>query len=159
MNLEIGDAVKGQVTAIKPYGAFVRLPNGDIGLVHISEVAEEYVKDVATYLAVGQEVTVKIIGRNEEGKFNLSIKQVTRQDEEAAKFRAEVEQVRSAYKRKEEQMKEVINRRRPPATCALVSWMKEAKAKLEELEKKRNLRLRSYGQLSQTKPSKEKEGR
>ncbi|MFP3394122.1 S1 RNA-binding domain-containing protein, partial [Brevibacillus sp. SIMBA_076] len=57
MSIEVGSKVQGKVTGITHFGAFVELPNGKTGLVHISEVADSYVKDINEVLTVGQEVT------------------------------------------------------------------------------------------------------
>ena len=75
IGLEIGAIVEGRVTGITKFGAFVAIPGGRSGLVHISEVANAYVNDVNDYLSVGQMVKVRILGVNEAGKINLSIKQ------------------------------------------------------------------------------------
>lgn len=75
MELEIGAIQEGKVTGITKFGAFVLLPGGKSGLVHISEIANAYVNDVNDYLKVGDAVKVKIISVNEAGKINLSIKQ------------------------------------------------------------------------------------
>lgn len=74
MELEVGSVVQGKVTGITKFGAFVSLPEGKSGLVHISEIAYAYVSEVSEHLSVGQEVTVKIIGVDESGRINLSIK-------------------------------------------------------------------------------------
>ena len=75
MELEIGAIQEGKVTGITKFGAFVLLPGGKSGLVHISEIANAYVNDVNDYLKVGDTVKVKILSVNEAGKINLSIKQ------------------------------------------------------------------------------------
>ena len=75
MDLEIGAILEGKVTGITKFGAFVQLPGGSSGLVHISEIANAFVSDINEYLKVGDTVTVKIIGINDAGKINLSIKQ------------------------------------------------------------------------------------
>lgn len=75
MGLEIGAVVEGKVTGITKFGAFVALPEGKSGLVHISEVANSYVNDVNDYLSVGQTVKVRVISINEAGKINLSVRQ------------------------------------------------------------------------------------
>ncbi|MDR2358010.1 MAG: S1 RNA-binding domain-containing protein [Oscillospiraceae bacterium] len=76
MGLEVGDILTGKVTSITKFGAFVTVSSGESGLVHISEIAHTYVQNVSDYLAVGQEVSVKVIN-SETGKLNLSIKAVT----------------------------------------------------------------------------------
>ena len=68
MELAVGTIISGKVTAITKFGAFVSLPGGKSGLVHISEVAAAFVSDVHDYL------TVKILSVSPEGKINLSIK-------------------------------------------------------------------------------------
>lgn len=75
MELEIGAILEGKVTGITSFGAFVSLPGGQSGLVHISEVAYAYVSDVNEFLTVGQDVKVKVISVNENKRINLSIKQ------------------------------------------------------------------------------------
>ena len=75
MAFEVGQIVEGKVTGIINYGAFVDLGENTSGMVHISEVAPVYVKEIKDHLAVGQAVKVKIIGIDEKGKISLSIKQ------------------------------------------------------------------------------------
>jgi len=67
--------VAGKVAKVMNYGAFVDLEGGGSGMIHISEVANTYVKDINDYLTVGEDVTVKVIGINEAGKVSLSIKE------------------------------------------------------------------------------------
>lgn len=74
--LSIGAIMDGKVTAIKEYGAFVSLVPGRSGLVHISQIASEYVKSVEDYLSVGDTVKVKIIDISDSGKISLSIREV-----------------------------------------------------------------------------------
>lgn len=77
MEFDVGSIVDGKVTGITKFGAFVTLPEGKSGLVHISEIAYSYVNEVSDYLKEGQEVKVKIIGIDQANRINLSIKQVT----------------------------------------------------------------------------------
>jgi S1 RNA binding domain protein len=74
MALEVGQIVEGKVSGITGFGAFVDLPDGATGLVHISEVARNYVKDINEHLSVGQEVKVRVLSLDEKGKISLSIK-------------------------------------------------------------------------------------
>ena len=74
MELEVGSIVEGKVTGITKFGAFVALPGGKSGLVHISEVASAFVNDIHDFVQVGQEVKVRVIGVSPEGKISLSIK-------------------------------------------------------------------------------------
>lgn len=75
MELEVGSVLEGKVTGITKFGAFVTLPNGRSGLVHISEIAWSYVSNVSDHLSEGQMVKVKIIGIDANNRINLSIKQ------------------------------------------------------------------------------------
>ena len=74
MQLQVGMVIEGKVTGITKFGAFVALPEGKSGLVHISEIANTFVNDVHDYVQDGQTVKVKIIGIGGDGKINLSIK-------------------------------------------------------------------------------------
>ncbi len=75
MVLEPGKIVTGKVTGISNFGAFISLGDGKTGLVHISEVALSYVKNISDFLKENDEVKVKIISVDENGKISLSIKQ------------------------------------------------------------------------------------
>ena len=74
MALEIGSIVEGKVTGITKFGAFVALPEGKSGLVHISEIANTFVNDVAEHVQMGQAVKVRVLNVTPDGKINLSIK-------------------------------------------------------------------------------------
>ena len=74
MLVEEGKIVDGKVSGITNFGAFIQLPEGKTGLVHISEVAEEYVTDIRTHLTENQEVKVKILSIEPSGKISLSIR-------------------------------------------------------------------------------------
>lgn len=76
MSLAVGDIHEGVVTGITKFGAFVELPGGVTGLIHISEVADTYVKDVNDFLKEKQQVKVKVINIGDDGKIGLSIKQL-----------------------------------------------------------------------------------
>ena len=62
MQLQVGMVTEGKVTGITKFGAFVALPEGKSGLVHISEIANTFVNDVHDYVQDGQTVKVKVIG-------------------------------------------------------------------------------------------------
>ncbi len=79
MDLEVGSVLEGRVTGITKFGAFVSFPSGKSGLVHISEIAYPYVQNVSDHLSDGQTVKVKVIGIDENGRINLSIKKATEQ--------------------------------------------------------------------------------
>lgn len=75
MAIEVGSVLEGTVTGITKFGAFVDLGEKQNGLVHISEVANEYVEDINDFLKVNDTVKVKVLGVDEKGKISLSIKQ------------------------------------------------------------------------------------
>lgn len=75
MSIEVGSKLTGKVTGITHFGAFVELPGGSTGLVHISEVADNYVKDINDFVKVGDEVVVKVMNVEKDGKIGLSIRQ------------------------------------------------------------------------------------
>ena len=74
MQPEVGAVLEGKVSGVTKFGAFVNLPGDKSGLVHISEIANTFVSDVAQYVSVGQTVKVKVIGIDPAGKISLSIK-------------------------------------------------------------------------------------
>ena len=74
LQLEVGAILDGKVTGVKKFGAFVALPEGKTGMVHISEVSNSFIEDLATVLTEGQEVKVKVLSIGEDGKIALSIK-------------------------------------------------------------------------------------
>ncbi len=81
MQIDIGSVHEGTVTGLTKFGAFVKLENGASGMVHISEVSNEYVSEISEHLAEGDKVKVKVIEINEKGKISLSIKKALPQPE------------------------------------------------------------------------------
>ena len=77
----IGSIINGEVVSIKPFGAFIKLENGEQGLVHISEITNDYVKDIKDYIQEGQSVKVKVLAKKDQNKLTLSIKQVEANNE------------------------------------------------------------------------------
>lgn len=80
MQFEVGKIYEGKITGITSFGAFVELDRKTTGLVHISEVALTYVKDINEHISVGQEVKVKVLSIDEKGKMSLSIKKALEED-------------------------------------------------------------------------------
>lgn len=72
---KVGQFVKVKVTGIQPYGAFVETLEHVEGLIHISEVMNDYVHSLNQFLTVGQVVKAKIIKIEADGKLNLSLKE------------------------------------------------------------------------------------
>ena len=106
MAIVVGSKLQGKVTGITNFGAFVELPGGQTGLVHISEVSDSYVKDVHEHLKVGDEVEVKVLQIEPDGKIGLSIKKA--KDQPAKTFvrkprpqkREETVQVKETFEQK-----------------------------------------------------------
>ncbi|AEH52110.1 S1 domain-containing RNA-binding protein [Heyndrickxia coagulans] len=83
MSIEAGSKLQGKVTGITHFGAFVELPDGSTGLVHISEVADNYVKDIHDHLKVGDIVEVKVLNVEKDGKIGLSIRKAKDQAQQS----------------------------------------------------------------------------
>jgi S1 RNA binding domain protein len=75
MAIEIGSTVEGTVVRVADYGAIVRLAGGKMGLVHISEVADTFVRDVREYFRENDRIVVKVLRLNNKGRYELSAKQ------------------------------------------------------------------------------------
>lgn len=76
MQLTVGSIVEGKIAKITNYGAFVDIEGGGTGMVHISEIANGYVKDINDHVKLDDIVSVKVIGINEQNKVSLSIKEL-----------------------------------------------------------------------------------
>lgn len=85
MAIEIGAVVEGEVTGITNFGAFLQLPEGKVGLIHISEVSNVYVKDIHDFLKEHQKVRAKVLSIDDRGKIALSLKQVEEKPETPAR--------------------------------------------------------------------------
>ncbi|MGN0545822.1 MAG: S1 RNA-binding domain-containing protein [Acutalibacteraceae bacterium] len=82
MQIEEGAIVSGKVTGVTDFGAFVEIEGGKTGMIHISEVASNYIKDIKEYISVGQEVKTKVISVSPDGKISLSIRKLNEQPKE-----------------------------------------------------------------------------
>ena len=87
MALEIGAEVEGKITGIKPFGAFIELPESKVGLVHVSQISDTYVTDIFQHIHIGDVVKVKVLAVSKEGKYDLSIKQVGKEQFQPPKRR------------------------------------------------------------------------
>ena len=117
--MEIGSVVEGKVTGIAAFGAFVELEGGKTGLVHISEVASEYVNDINQHIKEGQVVKVKVIGM-EKGKISLSIKQADPNHDAARKERRP-----ARAKRNDNRSRQESGPKQPPEEFVFASKKKE----------------------------------
>ncbi|MBO5036910.1 MAG: S1 RNA-binding domain-containing protein [Clostridia bacterium] len=98
MAIEVGKIYDGKVTGLSKFGAFVQLPEGKSGMVHISEVSNNYVNDIHDHLTEGNEVRVKVIGIDEKGRINLSIKKAVEPEKVPEKKPVSFEDMLSKFK-------------------------------------------------------------
>ena len=80
--IEIGEIYYGTVTRITTFGAFVDLGGGKEGLVHISKISKEHVKNITDFVNVGDKVPVKVIEIDDQGRINLTMKDLVETKEE-----------------------------------------------------------------------------
>lgn len=118
MDYEVGSIITGKVTGITKFGAFITVAPGKSGLVHISEIATSYVSNVRDHLTEGQDVTVKIIGTDQNGRLNLSIKAAATPPQE------------------EQQHHRVQQRPRPPETVAEPTFEDKLKRFMQDSDSK-----------------------
>jgi S1 RNA binding domain protein len=112
VSLQIGEVVAGQVVKLLRYGVIVELETGHTGLVHISEIAPEYVVAVEDHLREGDEVRVKVLGMHEPGRYDLSIKQAEYAEAEQQDRRPSRRRSTSAsFERKLDEFMKASNRR------------------------------------------------
>lgn len=118
---KVGQFVKVKVTGIQPYGAFVETPDHVEGLIHISEVMNDYVHDVSQYLTKGQTVKAKIISIGPSGKLNLTLKEneYFKNEEKKKDKRSIIEQIQES----EEYGFETLRQKMP-------QWIQEAKMRM-----------------------------
>lgn len=79
---EVGAVERGVVFRILPYGALVRLDEGSIGLIHISELDDKYVNAVRDVVSEGSRVSVKVIAVKEGGRYEFSMKKLSPEERE-----------------------------------------------------------------------------
>ncbi|BAF58370.1 MAG: S1 RNA-binding domain-containing protein [Pelotomaculum sp.] len=110
MPIEVGSVLEGVVTGITNFGAFIELPGGETGLVHISEIAEVYVKDVHDFLKTNDKVTVKVISIDPKGKIGLSIKQVNPSRSQKKRFQVSFEEKLARFLKESEERQQFLKR-------------------------------------------------
>ncbi len=119
MPLSIGNVVEGTVTGITNFGAFVQLPEGKSGLVHISEISHDYVEKVSDYLKKDEKVKVKVLSVTKDGKISLSIRQAKPKSNKPA----EIDWVNPADTQKFMSFEDKLNR-----------FMKDSGEKMDQLK-------------------------
>ena len=140
MELAVGTIVSGKVTTITKFGAFVALPDGKSGLVHISEVAGAFVSDVHDFLTEGQDVQVKILSVSPEGKINLSIKQAQPQQPRQSRpaYRSQSEQRPPQQRAAAPVVKAPAPAAEPSFEDKLKQFMTMSDSKMSELNRNRD---------------------
>ena len=108
MQLDPGAVVEGRVTRVTDFGAFIQFENGETGLVHISQIAHSFVRNIHDHVREGETIEVKVLGRDERGRLDLSIKELLEEPEEVPRPRA-------------------IGRQSPQFEAKLRSFMRDAK--------------------------------
>lgn len=73
-----GDIVKGRITSIKPYGAFVKVNDTIDGLIHISEISDRFVRSIEDYLSIGDLVDLEVIKVSSDNKLSLSYRSLNK---------------------------------------------------------------------------------
>ena len=132
MTLEVGNIVEGTVVNITNFGAFIDL-NGKTGLVHISEVADSYVKDIKEFIREGDKVQVKVLGIDGNGKISLSIKQGVAIEQKKTTRPVEVEWSSQEKKKSSGSNFEDI----------MSKFMKESEEVMSDYKKKQEVRTKS----------------
>jgi len=105
MPVKVGRILEGTVSGITNFGAFIDLPNGERGMVHISEVADAYVKDINDYLKQNDKVKVKVLSIDDKGRISLSIRKAETQSQVSFE-----EQLAQFLKDSEERLSDLRNR-------------------------------------------------
>ena len=116
MEFTVGEVVEGKVKSITNFGAFISLPKGKTGMVHISEIAHTYVSDIRQHLTEGQDVKVMILAIDPSGKINLSIKRTVEPPERPARrqFERRQERPQQGSRAPEQQERRAAPERRTP---------------------------------------------
>ena len=108
VQLDSGAVAEGRVTRVTDFGAFIQFENGETGLVHISQIAHSFVRNIHDHVREGENIEVKVLGRDERGRLDLSIKELLEEPEEVPRPRA-------------------IGRQSPQFEAKLRSFMRDAK--------------------------------
>lgn len=118
-----GQFVKVKVTGIQPYGAFVKTPDNQEGLIHISEVMNDYVHDVNQFLAKEQIIKAKVLSVGKEGKLNLTLKdnEYFKNEERKRDRRSILDQIKETEKYGFETLRQKMPK-----------WIREAKARMRD---------------------------
>lgn len=134
MTLKSGNILEGTVVNITNFGAFVEV-DGKTGLVHISEVSDNYVKDIRDYLKENDKVKVKVISVDEKGKISLSIKQAEPKKKSCRPI--EIDWEKEAEPNKSRDFEDIMSK-----------FLKESEERLQDIKKNQDTRNRGYRKSS-----------
>lgn len=137
MELKQGENFSAVVTGLTKFGAFVTLPSGESGMVHISQVSNSYVEDINSCLTVGQDVKVKFTGANDNGKLSFSIKQAMERPKYQAK-KQNFTPVRENWKSLDNQK----NNKDNSFEDKLKSFMQDSENKVYEMKREKRTNTR-----------------
>ncbi len=84
MEFKVGDIIEGKITTITSFGVFADLGDGKSGMVHISEIAKNYVSDIKEHIKVNDVVKMKVLTIGDDGKISLSIKRALPPEKKSA---------------------------------------------------------------------------
>ena len=125
MELSVGQIVDGEVSNIMKFGAFVDLADNKSGLVHISEISDDYVEKVSDFLEKGQKVKVKVLSIDDSGKIALSLKD--------AKEKKKVEETDCPKEEKQEKDLSFEDK--------IAKFLKDSNEKLEKARSRQNSKM------------------
>ncbi|MDD4527615.1 MAG: S1 RNA-binding domain-containing protein [Candidatus Margulisbacteria bacterium] len=136
--LEKDSIVDGVVTGVTSFGAFVKLPGNNEGLVHISEIANEYVTDINKHVALNDNVKVKVLGKNPKGKYDLSMKKASPPKEHVETEISEENRIATMDRRKAKKLAETgeLN----PFESKMLNFLKKSEEK--QIDLKRNIQTK-----------------
>jgi S1 RNA binding domain protein len=139
-NLEKDSIVEGVITGVTSFGAFVKLPGNNEGLVHISEIANEYVTDINKHVSLNDTVTVKVLGKNPKGKYDLSMKKAIEKNtaDEDNSGQEEVNRIATMDRRKAKKLAETGDLN--PFESKMLNFLKKSEEK--QIDLKRNIQLK-----------------
>lgn len=78
----VGEIIEGTIVNIRDFGAIMLFPDGKKGLLHISEVANVFIRNIHKYLRIGKTYQVKVIGIEDDGFLKLSMSKISEEEKE-----------------------------------------------------------------------------
>lgn len=102
MAIEVGTLVTGKVVKVLPFGAFIQFGDGMTGLVHISEIARDYVEDINQHIKIGDSVSAVVMKIDDNNKISLSIKKAIQSKPKEQKAKTPIRPADIDWGRKED---------------------------------------------------------